>query len=90
MEKSALLDGGPWWAEVEVTDDSDAGTRETRYAEMIAWERTSDGTELVAWINARRPVRSDRWDEEACRITGGELRRFSTEPPDPGSMLWLD
>lgn len=80
-----LIDGGPWWAMVEVKGNS----TDITYWKVIAWEslpavkgRDGDDDEphrLVAWINGREPVRSDQFYE---RVSGFVLNQFVDRLPE--------
>lgn len=61
-----LIDGGDWWAMVEERGKPSV----VQYWKVIAWQSvddavaTSNESGLVAWINGRVPVRSDRFGDE--------------------------
>lgn len=76
-----LLDGGGWWAMVEQVGASHV----TTYWKVVAWESVSDhltatdGRGLVAWVNGREPVRSDRFHET---VNGWILNQFVPALPE--------
>lgn len=53
------------------------------YWKVVAWERVAEGPEgseqLVAWLNGRPPVRSDRFSDD---VRGWILNNFVHELPE--------
>lgn len=74
-----LLDGGSWWAMVEKVDDP----AKVQFWKVVAWERVAESPEgseeLVAWVNGRIPVRSDRFSDD---VHGWILNQFVHELPE--------
>ncbi|MBA3780705.1 MAG: hypothetical protein H0X12_02500 [Nocardioides sp.] len=81
-----LIDGGSWWAKVENLNDP----AKVHFWKVVAWERVTEsaggGEQLVAWVNGRDPVRSDRFSD---RVEGWILNQFVHElPEDAVTSSW--